>query len=281
MKLLVIAQSEAKAAEGEKLLKDIDASLTIKKVYLQAKRVPRHFEAVVVYHTSTNEVNFIKDEIQRFGEAPIKIFLSKAGVAAYAGAGAHKAKAFAGEKVVEALSFLRAQREELEGVIVKAFSAFDKDGSGFIDCKELKALAKEIGRELDPAEIDECMRDLDIDKDNRISYEEFSKWWLSGRQGLSTWMRRLLASKLKSLKLIDQLSGPLMEILKDTTHSDAEDISTSSFTLNINQVSEEAPGIALDAKVLFLSPQLHKEHQRVRALHSFPEDADFIVSFSV
>ena len=210
MKLLIIAQSEAKAAEGEKLLKDIDQSLNIKKVYLQAKRVPRHFEAVVVYHTSTTEVNFIKDEIQRYSEAPIRVFLSKAGVAAYADAHSHKAKAFAGENVQEALAYLKGQREELESIIVKAFKPFDKDGSGFIDCKELKLLAKEMGRELDPSEIDECMRDLDIDKDNRISYEEFSKWWLSGRQGLSPWMRRLLASKLRTRNVIDQLSAPML-----------------------------------------------------------------------
>lgn len=60
-----------------------------------------------------------------------------------------------------------------------------------------------MGRELDTAEVDECMRDLDINKDNRISFEEFCKWWLSGRQGLSPWMRRLLASKLTALKVID------------------------------------------------------------------------------
>jgi len=30
------------------------------------------------------------------------------------------------------------------------------------------------------------MKDLDIDKDNKISFDEFGKWWLSGRQGLSS-----------------------------------------------------------------------------------------------
>lgn len=62
-KVLVIAQNEAKANEAEHIFKGIDESLTIKKVYLGVKRVPRHFDAVVVYHTTTSEVNFIKDEI--------------------------------------------------------------------------------------------------------------------------------------------------------------------------------------------------------------------------
>ena len=41
------------------------------------------------------------------------------------------------------------------------------------------------------------------------------------------------------------------------------------------------PGLAVDAKILFLSPTLHKEHLRVRALHSFPADATFVANLSV
>jgi hypothetical protein len=178
------------------------------------------------------------------------------------------------------VAHLRQQRAQLEEVIEKAFQAFDKDGSGYIDAKELKKIAKEMGRELDAAEVDECMKDIDIDKDNRISYEEFNKWWLSGRQGLSPWMRRLLASKLTALKVIDQLSGPMLEILSDATHSDINDISTSSLSINLNNVGTE-PGLALDARVLFLSPELHKEHIRLRTLHSFPQDANFIISLAL
>jgi EF-hand domain pair len=126
-------------------------------------------------------VNFIKDEIQRYSEAPIKIFLSKAGIPAYADAGSHKAIAFSGDKVADALAHIKKQRAELESVMIKAFKAFDKDGSGYIDATELRSISKDMGRELDPSEVDECMKDLDIDKDNRISYQEFSKWWLSGR----------------------------------------------------------------------------------------------------
>lgn len=280
-KLLVIAQSEAKAQEAEQALLAAEPTLTVKKVYLGAKRVPRHFDAVVVYHTQTSEVNFIKDEIQRYSEAPIKVFLSKAGVVAFPDAAAHKSRAFAGDNISDMLGYIRSQYGEIDVVMRKAFTAFDKDGSGFIDATELRLMSKEMGRELDPAEVDECMKDLDIDKDNRISFEEFAKWWLSGRQGLSPWMRRLLASKLTALKLIDQLSAPLQEVLQDATHTDAADISTSSLTVSINQVCATQPGIALDAKLLFLSPELAKETLRIRALHSFPADADLTVSLAI
>lgn len=93
--------------------------------------------------------------------------------------------------------------------MLKCFSSLDKDGNGFIEATELKAISKELGRELDSAEADECLKDIDINKDNKISYEEFAKWWLSGRQGLSPWMRTLLSSKVTALKLMDTLSAPM------------------------------------------------------------------------
>jgi len=65
--------------------------------------------------------------------------------------------------------------------MLKCFTALDKDGNGFIDASELRTISKELGRELDSAEADECLKDIDINKDNKISFEELSKWWLSGR----------------------------------------------------------------------------------------------------
>ena len=62
----------------------------------------------------------------------------------------------------------------------KAFAAFDKDGIGFIDISELRLISKDLGHGFDNSELDECMKDLDINANNKISYEEFSQWWLSG-----------------------------------------------------------------------------------------------------
>ena len=85
-------------------------------------------------------------------------------------------------------------------------------------------MARELGREMDPDEVDEGLKDIDKDKDNKISFPEFSKWWLSGRQGLSPLMRNLLAFKLTSLKLLDTLSAPLKEVMSDVTQQDAHNI---------------------------------------------------------
>ena len=49
-KILVIAHTEAKSNDGAKFINTADPSLKVKTVYAGAKRVPRHFDAVVIYH---------------------------------------------------------------------------------------------------------------------------------------------------------------------------------------------------------------------------------------
>ena len=57
------------------------------------------------------------------------------------------------------------------------------------------------------------MKDLDINKDNKISLDEFKKWWLSGRQGLSNMMRKLLAFKLGTLKFFGSINETMKEVV--------------------------------------------------------------------
>jgi len=39
-----------------------------------------------------------------------------------------------------------------------------------------------LGKNLDIEELDNMTKDLDSDSDNRVDFEEFSSYWLSGRQ---------------------------------------------------------------------------------------------------
>lgn len=123
---------------------------------------------------------------------------------------------------------------------------------------------------MDQAELEECMQDLDMNKDNKITYDEFKKWWLSGRQGLSPWMRRLLAFKLKTLKFLDSISGPLKEIVGDAS-ADTIEISTNHLSININKV--EHAGTTLYVKVLGISPEVQNEFHRIKSMHKFKIDA--------
>ena len=122
---------------------------------------------------------------------------------------------------------------------------------------------------MDAAESEECLQDLDQNKDGKISLDEFRKWWLSGRQGLSPWMRRLLAFKIKTNKFFGTIQGTLGEVISDSS-ADLIDIATNSLSVNLNKV--EHAGTTVNAKVMILSKDVKQEYIRLKTLHNFQEN---------
>ena len=57
----------------------------------------------------------------------------------------------------------------------EAFRMFDKDESGYIDAKEIQALTTTLGEKLTDRELEEFMKEADLDGDGRLNYNEFVK----------------------------------------------------------------------------------------------------------
>ena len=53
-------------------------------------------------------------------------------------------------------------------LILQAFRMFDKDGDGFIDANELRHLLTNLGEKLTETEVDEMIREVDIDGDGKV-----------------------------------------------------------------------------------------------------------------
>jgi Ca2+-binding EF-hand superfamily protein len=71
--------------------------------------------------------------------------------------------------------FLRGMSEEELGEVLKsAFTTADADGSGFLDRTEFKKVITECDLGFTRKEINILMSEVDVDGDNRISYEEFA-----------------------------------------------------------------------------------------------------------
>ena len=71
----------------------------------------------------------------------------------------------------EAEEELNQEEEELK----EAFRVFDKDGNGFISAAELRHIMTNLGEKLTDEEVDEMIREADIDGNDQINYEEFVK----------------------------------------------------------------------------------------------------------
>ena len=56
---------------------------------------------------------------------------------------------------------------------------FDKDGNGFISAAELRHVMTNLGEKLTDEEVDEMIREADVDGDGQINYEEFVKMMMS------------------------------------------------------------------------------------------------------
>ena len=71
-----------------------------------------------------------------------------------------------------------------EEEIREAFRVFDKDGNGFISAAELRHVMTNLGEKLTDEEVDEMIREADIDGDGQVNYEGeavcvFLKWGTS------------------------------------------------------------------------------------------------------
>ncbi|KAG5645669.1 hypothetical protein DXG03_005507 [Asterophora parasitica] len=62
-----------------------------------------------------------------------------------------------------------------EEEIKEAFKVFDKDGNGYISAAELRHVMTNLGEKLSDNEVDEMIREADVDGDGQINYDEFVK----------------------------------------------------------------------------------------------------------
>ena len=60
-----------------------------------------------------------------------------------------------------------------------ANEVFDRDGNGFISAAELRHVMTNLGEKLTDEEVDEMIREADVDGDGQINYEEFVKMMMA------------------------------------------------------------------------------------------------------
>jgi calmodulin len=64
---------------------------------------------------------------------------------------------------------------QIEEELIETFRVFDRDGNGLLSGQELKYVMAVVGEILTDQEIDELIKQADIDGDGFINYQEFVK----------------------------------------------------------------------------------------------------------
>ncbi len=62
---------------------------------------------------------------------------------------------------------------DTEEELMEAFKVFDRDGNNFITSSELKHVMMALGEKVTDEEVDEMIREADINNDGCINYDEF------------------------------------------------------------------------------------------------------------
>lgn len=89
-----------------------------------------------------------------------------------------------GNHVIDFTEFLqlmanKSKDEDYESELREAFKVFDRDGNGYISSQELRYVMMNMGEKLTEAEVEEMIKNGDIDGDGQLDIEEFIKMMLT------------------------------------------------------------------------------------------------------
>lgn len=116
-----------------------------------------------------DDYDLFADTLNRFHTVPIVAFMGEVEVATEF----KDSKIFAAGDYAAASDLLKSRIGEVRADIDKIFAEFDDDKSGFIDRGELKMVASSLGVDLNVAELNNMVADIDLNGDGKISPDEF------------------------------------------------------------------------------------------------------------
>ena len=73
----------------------------------------------------------------------------------------------------------RNKETDTEEEVINAFKVFDKEGQGLISCTELYHIMTTLGDKLTEEEVEEMIREGDLDGNGVINYEEFVRMMMA------------------------------------------------------------------------------------------------------
>ncbi|XP_065827890.1 calmodulin-like [Oscarella lobularis] len=88
-----------------------------------------------------------------------------------------------GNGTIEFEEFLVMMSKQMasDDYIRAAFDAMDRNGDGYIDPIELKQVMENFGEQLSDDDVEEMIREADVDGDGRVDFEEFHTLMVNSR----------------------------------------------------------------------------------------------------
>ncbi|CAA6667218.1 unnamed protein product [Spirodela intermedia] len=74
----------------------------------------------------------------------------------------------------------KMKETDAEEELKEAFKVFDKDQNGFISASELRNVMINLGEKLTDEEVEQMIREADMDGDGQVNFEEFVRMMMAG-----------------------------------------------------------------------------------------------------
>ena len=89
-----------------------------------------------------------------------------------------------GNGVIDFNEFLYLMVKKMNGndteeELLEAFKVFDRDGNGYVTSHELRSVMTSLCEGTTPEEVEEMIKEADIDGDGQIDYQEFVKMMMT------------------------------------------------------------------------------------------------------
>jgi len=248
-------------------------------IYPGSGKVPRPLDIVFYALRSEDEEADVESELDSF-----RLFSDKLGYII------HKI-VFARRESPEALAFalevggtfkagnldiaeLSNEAAQLNNALIErittVFKAFDRDNSGYLDIKEIEQVSAELGHSVSSEEMERLFSEVDENQDGRISLEEFTNWYKSGRLG-SGKLLRTLTSKIAGAKGLLKNAGKELNAILGSESTEDEHLNVN---IKAHNGSYENKGLQADIKLV--SGKLD-ELEALAAEASVPEDHTLLI----
>jgi hypothetical protein len=249
---------------------DTIVKVTNNDEFLEMKYVAK-FDAVVLNATvSADELEMQQDFLEHYLKAPITClcvseehadgFELPEELAGLIKKTVKPCPAFSGTDLVANWSPIFADLKSMweetnSGELKKVFDEFDKDASGAIDKAELKAMMEKLGTNLDDEQVESALKDLDLNGDGVIDFDEMKRWYFSGMQGYSEASRSLRQMRSQIGSMTSGLADPaIVELVK----ANNDKMVSQKLYVGFNNTAEEDAGTDVSVRMNLFGKEYEK-----------------------